>query len=159
MTRRQTRTPMQWLIADARNRADLPRLVRSLPIGSGVILVDRDLRGPPRARLLRQLRSIGRARDVSIVDEADGSAARVHDAGEIARARLAGASLLLVSPLFATRSHPDQPPLPRMRAAALARLAGDTVLALGGMDRRRFVKVKNLGFDGWAAIDAWDESA
>jgi thiamine-phosphate pyrophosphorylase len=42
-----------------------------------------------------------------------------------------------------------------MRAAALARLAGRPLLALGGMDARRYAVVRRLGFDGWAAIDAW----
>jgi thiamine-phosphate pyrophosphorylase len=42
-----------------------------------------------------------------------------------------------------------------MRAAALARLGGRNLLALGGMNARRFRRIERLGFYGWAAIDAF----
>lgn len=42
-----------------------------------------------------------------------------------------------------------------MRAAALARLAGRGLIALGGMDARRYATIARLGFDGWAGIDAF----
>jgi thiamine-phosphate pyrophosphorylase len=42
-----------------------------------------------------------------------------------------------------------------MRAAALARLAGRKLVALGGMDERRFRRVERLGFVGWAGISAF----
>jgi thiamine-phosphate pyrophosphorylase len=63
--------------------------------------------------------------------------------------------LILLSPIHSTRSHPDWRPIPRMRAAAYARLAGRRLIALGGMDERRFERIERLGFVGWAGIDAW----
>jgi thiamine-phosphate pyrophosphorylase len=42
-----------------------------------------------------------------------------------------------------------------MRAAALARLARRRLVALGGMDARRYAKIARLGFSGWAGIDAY----
>jgi thiamine-phosphate pyrophosphorylase len=42
-----------------------------------------------------------------------------------------------------------------MRAAALARLAGRRLIALGGMDARKFARIENLGFRGWAGISAF----
>jgi thiamine-phosphate pyrophosphorylase len=82
-------------------------------------------------------------------------AARVHNVRELRRALAARVPLILLSPIFATRSHPEWKPLPRMRAAALARLAGRRAIALGGMNRRRFKVIEKLGFIGWAGIDAW----
>ncbi|HVM37217.1 MAG TPA: thiamine phosphate synthase [Sphingomicrobium sp.] len=147
MQRRQS-LPVAWLITDARIGAPLESLARRLPRGSGLILRD-------GAELTPRLRLIARRRSLALVDERQRGAARVHDPREIRRERLAGRRLLLLSPLFETRSHPDWRPLPRMRAAALTRLAGRPLLALGGMDARRFRSVRKLGFDGWAAIDAW----
>jgi thiamine-phosphate pyrophosphorylase len=90
-----------------------------------------------------------------VVDGQEGGAARVHDARQLRQAALGGARLLLLSPIFKTRSHPTWRPLPRMRAAALLRLARAPVIALGGMDSRRFAQVAPLGFQGWAGIDAF----
>jgi thiamine-phosphate pyrophosphorylase len=42
-----------------------------------------------------------------------------------------------------------------MRAAALARLGGRSLLALGGMDARKFARIGRLGFRGWAGISAF----
>jgi thiamine-phosphate pyrophosphorylase len=42
-----------------------------------------------------------------------------------------------------------------MRAAALLRLGKSPVIALGGMNERRFAKIQRLGFSGWAGIDAY----
>jgi thiamine-phosphate pyrophosphorylase len=63
--------------------------------------------------------------------------------------------MILLSPLFPTRSHPDWEPLPRMRAAALARLGRRNLFALGGMDARKFARIERLGFRGWAGISAF----
>lgn len=154
MSRRQS-LPEQWLITDARTGERLLDAVRRLPPGSGIIFRHRHLAGRQRERLLAKVRRIARARRVILLEEGARTAARVHSAKEIRQARLGGAKILLLSPLFATRSHPGEPPLPRMRAAALARLAGRPLLALGGMNGKRFRRVKALGFDGWAGIDAW----
>jgi thiamine-phosphate pyrophosphorylase len=67
----------------------------------------------------------------------------------------AGAAILFVSPVFPTRSHPGAPPLGPMRAARIGRGLGLMVIGLGGMTARRWGRVRRLGFDGWAGIDAW----
>jgi thiamine-phosphate pyrophosphorylase len=63
--------------------------------------------------------------------------------------------LILLSPVYPTRSHPEWAALPRMRAASLARLAGRRLIALGGMDAKRYAGIKPLGFRGWAGISAF----
>jgi thiamine-phosphate pyrophosphorylase len=98
---------------------------------------------------------VAASRDLTIVIEARSTAARVHNINELTRARLRRTPLILVSPIFATRSHPDWKPLPRMRAAALAQLANRRAIALGGMDEKGFGRVRRLGFVGWAGISAW----
>jgi thiamine-phosphate pyrophosphorylase len=146
MKRRQTSIPRQWLITDERLGPNVLRAVRRLPRGSGVLV-----RNP---RLLARIRRLRASRQLEVVAESR-LVVRVHNAREMRDAQLAGAQVLLLSPLFGTRSHRDWLPLPRMRVAALMRLAKVPVIALGGMDERRFRAVQKLGFAGWAGIDAW----
>jgi thiamine-phosphate pyrophosphorylase len=148
MKRRQT-IPHQWLITDER-LGDPLEIVRRLPPGSGLLIRDR--------RLLQRIRRLTKSRRIVVVGESH-RIVRVHSAREIRDAQLGGAELLLLSPLYPTRTHPEWRPLPAMRAAALVRLAKVPVIALGGMDSRRFRGVRKLGFAGWAGIDAWLKAA
>lgn len=90
-----------------------------------------------------------------IADEAAAEAARVHDLKELRAALLSGVPFILLSPMFETRSHRDWAALGRMKAAALIRMSPVPVLALGGMNARRFRRFQPLGFSGWAGIDAY----
>ena len=154
MKHRQT-LPRQWLVADERLGKGLWRAIRALPRGSGILVLHRELPKNERARMLARLRYLARSGGLLIVDEAAGEAARVHNSKEIRQCALSAVPLLFLSPLFPTRTHPDWKPLAPMRAAALLRLARVPVIALGGMDARRFRRLKQLGFVGWAGIDAW----
>ena len=49
----------------------------------------------------------------------------------------------------------DRPGIVADTTAALARLGGRRIYALGGMSPTEFSKIKPLGFVGWGAIDAW----
>ena len=76
--------------------------------------------------------------------------ATCHDGHEIAHANAAGADAAMLSPVFATRTHPNIPPLGPEKFHALAALAEMPVIALGGMTIDR---AKELGWTRWAAID------
>jgi thiamine-phosphate pyrophosphorylase len=154
MKRRQTSMPRQWLIVDERLGGQLWNAVKRLPRSSGVLVLVHNLSAGERQRLIRRLRRQAVLKSLILVTETDG-AARVHNRSELGRALLARTPLILLSPLYQTRSHPDWPPIPRMRAAAYARLAGRRLFALGGMDERRFRRIERLGFVGWAGIGAW----
>ena len=147
--------PSIWLITDERLGPDLLKRIRRLPAGTGVLVRHHDV--PPRQRraVLRQIRVIARSHGLTVVDEAGGKVARVHSARELRQALPMEPDLLFLSPIFPTRTHPGWAPLGRMRAASLVRLARRPVLALGGMDRRRYARVKALGFRGWGGIDAF----
>lgn len=149
MPARQT-MPRQWLIADDRLGDDLWTAVRLLPRGSG-ILVLRMLGGSEQ----RRLRHLASHRRLTIVEEKCRTSARVHNMRELRTALLARTPLILLSPIFPTGSHPEWRALPRMRAAALARLGGRKLLALGGMNPKRFARIAPLGFQGWAGISVW----
>lgn len=164
--------PRLWLMTDARNRADLPTILRRLPRGAGVVLRDGDLGREARRRQFRAVAAVAARRGLVLL--VAGPAIRgdwraqgrhnstradrplrsrsVHDAGEATRARDARADLCFVSPVFATRSHPGARPIGRWGFVRLARLAGGTTIALGGMTAGR---MRRLRPDGWAAIDAW----
>jgi thiamine-phosphate pyrophosphorylase len=58
---------------------------------------------------------------------------------------------VLLSPVFATRSHPKAHPLTPVRARFIARAALVPVLALGGVTARNATLLS--GFSGIAAID------
>jgi thiamine-phosphate pyrophosphorylase len=121
-----------------------------LPRGSGLLLLT-----SLSARGMRRLRAFARQRDLAIVSEGPRSAVRVHNSRELLRALNARTPLILLSPLFPTSSHPGRSSIPPMRAAALARLGGRRLIALGGMNEERFASIAPLGFVGWAGISAW----
>jgi len=154
MKRRQP-LPRQWLVADGRTGQRLWLALATVPRGSGVLVLYRDLPKRERAALLAKLLRVARRRRLVVADETAGEAARVHDLKELRGSSLRRTPLIFLSPMFETRSHPSWKPLPRMRAAAMVRLAPVPVMALGGMNEQRFRRVKRLGFQGWAGIDAW----
>ena len=149
MTCRQT-VPTQWLILDARMGDNWRKTIRRLPRGNGVLVLCK-----LSVKELRSLRHLARLRQLSIVEERSRKAARVHNVQELREALQKRTPLLFISPIFKTESHSDWLPLPRMRAAALARLAKRKVIALGGMNCDRFNRVQRLGFIGWAGISAF----
>jgi len=138
--------PEQWLIVDS---ALSENAVRRLTLGSGVLVL-----GELSVSERRRLKRLAKARGLTMVAEGR-TAVRVHNLRELRRALLKRTPLVLLSPIHPTGSHPDWQPLPRMRAAALARLGGRRLLALGGMDPRKFARIKALGFQGWAGIRAF----
>ncbi len=180
MRRRQSGNtlPTLWLISDARNDAVLERAIARLPRGSG--LVFRHYHLPPEQRRQRfvQLAKRIRNRGGVIVLAGDAQLARrwradgyygapasgaatgglirlltVHDMRELARANATkGSTQTLISPVFATRTHPGGAHLGVPRFATLTRLSRLPVIALGGMTRAR---ARHIGavIDGWAAID------
>ena len=79
----------------------------------------------------------------------------VHNALEVQQANRAGADIFFLSPVFATRSHPGQPPLNLLQTGRLAALCSGAVIYLGGMNPRRYHARKNHLTHGWAAIDAF----
>jgi thiamine-phosphate pyrophosphorylase len=119
---------------------------KRLPPGTGILLL-----GHLPAAEMRRLRLTG----APLAQEGRRGAARVHDVRELRRALLARTPLILLSPLFPTGSHPDWKPIPHMRAAALARLGQRKLFALGGMNARKFARIRALGFQGWAGISAF----
>lgn len=79
----------------------------------------------------------------------------VHSMEDAEDARSRGAALVFVSPVHATRSHPDHVPLGPARAAVIAKAAGVPAIALGGMNADLFAELPKGVFTGWAGIDAW----
>jgi len=144
--------------------------LRRLPSGSGVVFRHYATAARERRTLFRRVVRIARARGLVVVragaragygeDGVHGAAhgsglrtAPAHDRREAVAAVRRGADVLFVSPVFGTQSHPGAEGLGGRKARRIARGLPVTVIALGGMDARRFRKL--AGFDGWAAIDAW----
>ena len=76
--------------------------------------------------------------------------ATAHNLREIGEANRLGADAVLLSPAFATRSHPGAAALGPLRFRLIAARSRVPVIALGGMDPHR---AERLGWPFWAAID------
>ena len=167
MHRRQP-LPRLWLMTDERQGEMLWRALERLPRGSGVVFRHYGLPRPDRRRLFEAVLDLSRRRRLTLLvagaplPGANGvhgrrgagvRSASVHNLRELRAAERAGANLVFLSPVFATRSHPGAKPLGRRRFALLAHQARVPVIALGGMNAERFRALG--GAYGWAAIDAW----
>jgi thiamine-phosphate pyrophosphorylase len=167
-----------WLMTDERMGDALWEALDRLPAGeAGIVLRHHQLPAEARRDLASRVASLARARNLTLAISRDVALAdavgadlvhnpagesaslpfsrAVHDAAEAEAARLEGAALVFVSPVFPTRSHPDQPALGIASASALARAAVVPSIALGGVDARNFQLLREAGFYGWAGIDAW----
>ena len=167
--------PDLWLLSDERNDAALEAALRGLPRGSGFIY--RHYHLPPEQRVARwfALARIARARHhvMILADDAitarewgaDGlygppralyptrdllTLATAHSIAEIGLANRLRADAVLLSPVFATRSHPGAPALGPLRFRLLASRARMPVIALGGMNP---ATARRLHWLRWAAID------
>ena len=169
--------PRLWLMTDERQGEALWTALAGLPRGAGIVF--RHYHTPPEERraLYEKVRAVARRRRLVLVlagparlatawraDGAHGRGIRrsarpllvtapAHDRPELVAAREAGAHLIFLSPVFATRSHPGGLTLGPVRFG-LAAQARPGVIALGGMDAARDRRLRALGGYGWAAIDA-----
>jgi thiamine-phosphate pyrophosphorylase len=165
--------PSLWLISDARNDAVLEASLARLPRGSGFIYRHYHLEPTARRARFAALKRIARRHGHMVVLAGSAAEARrwgavgaygspvalargpalprlvsVHGLREIGQARRGTA--ILLSPIFATVSHPGARPLGVQRFRALAGWAQAPVIALGGMNFRR---ARRLKWATWAAID------
>lgn len=166
--------PTRWLMTDERMGDALWLALARLPRGAGVVFRHHATPPAERRRLFVRVRGLARRRGLVLVragDERMRGEQGVHNrrgAGIVTWAAhsrreaiaglRAGASVVFVSPVLHTRSHPGARALGRVRAAWIAATTyrqGVAVIALGGMDERRFARLGGPGFVGYAAIDAW----
>lgn len=171
-------------MTDARRLADPLAAAAALPRGSGIVLRDYAMaKRPQLAKALRRVAAerrlvllIGDDPALALTVGASGvhfpehrrAAARrwrrrrpdwivtvaAHSlAAAIAAARI-GADAALVSPVFATESHPGARTLGPRHLASIVRRCGLPVYALGGIDARTVRRLAGTGIVGIAAIGA-----
>ena len=160
--------PRLWLMTDERQGDRLWAALARLPDGGGVVFRHYSRPEPERRALFEDVRTVTQERGLVLLSAgalfsgADGvhngrgpgiRTASAHSVGEIHRAERNGADLIFLSPVFATRSHPDARTLGPLRFASLARRTPVPVIAVGGMNETRFRALR--GAYGWAGIDAW----
>jgi thiamine-phosphate pyrophosphorylase len=173
MNRRHLALPRVWMLTDERQGEAMWDAIDRLPKGAGVIVRHYSLPLRERLTMVRRIHADGRfvafagseynARQAGAQAVYGASRNRsalprlypVHNRAEIRAAERAGAALLLLSPVFPTRSHPGARTLGPHRFAHLAASARTPVIALGGMTSSRFRRLQKLGAQGWAAINAW----
>ncbi|WP_255573881.1 thiamine phosphate synthase [Erythrobacter sp. SCSIO 43205] len=173
---RNSTLPLIWLISDERNDAELEATLKRLPRKSGFIYRHYHLPDPERWERFRELRRVAKAYGHTVILSdsaitakewgADGiyasprslwprragllHLATAHDLNELGLANRLGADAVLLSPIFATRSHPGGRVLGPSRFRLLASQSRVPVIALGGMTAQR---ARTLQWPRWAAID------
>ncbi len=159
--------PRQWLMTDERMGNDLWAALERMPRGSGVVF--RHYATADRRELLARVTGVARRRGLVVLaagglagpDGVHNARGRgiislaVHNRRDAIAARRAGADLVFVSPVFATRSHPGARALGVARLGLLVRGLPMPVIALGGMSGSNVRRLASLGIYGWAGIDAW----
>jgi thiamine-phosphate pyrophosphorylase len=173
MIRRQPAFPHLWLMTDERQSDRLWEAVCKLPRGAGIVFRHHATPRADRRRLFDRVRRVAVQRGLFLIVAGDDRRLRghgshhrrpgpprigtapAHDLMEIRAAERSGATAILLSPVFPTRSHPGAPALGILRFAALARATRLPVIALGGMNRHSAIRTDQVGGYGWAAIDAW----
>ncbi|MBJ6122435.1 thiamine phosphate synthase [Sphingomonas sp. BT553] len=156
-------------MTDERLEDRLWPILLHMPPGSGVVFRHRATPPAERRALFQRVRRIARARrllllavdpplpgSVGIHGRVSGATSwPTHDRGEALAGVRANTKLLFVSPIFATRSHPGAAALGPIKARRIGQGLGVAMIAMGGMDARRWRRIRHLGFAGWAGIDAW----
>ncbi len=181
MPRRQPRPlPSVFLMTDERLGEALWDAIARLPRGAGVVFRHYTLAPAERRALFERVRRITRrcglvlllagSPRLAVAWKADGAHGRsphrrasrtllrtapAHDRAEWIAARRRGCDLAFVSPIYATRSHLGQRPIGALRARLMIRHDRDRVVLLGGMTAVRSRALRSIGFERWAAIDAW----
>ena len=166
--------PTLWLMTDERMGDRLWAAIEALPRGAGIVFRHHATDRGERLALFERVARIARRKRLILVRAGPERLGRgeagghgdvrlfypglrswpAHSRAEAVSAKRAGAEIVFVSPVHRTRSHPGERSLGPLRAAAIVRGLGLTPIALGGMDARRFARMRGLGFHGWAAIDA-----
>ena len=162
-------------MTDERMGDSLFAAIEALPRGAGIVFRHHATSRAGRRALFEQVARMARRKHLVLIragaERLGRGEAGVHGKGRLTRpglrtwsahsraqaiaGRRAGADLLFVSPIYPTRSHPGAQALGPLRAAGIGQGLGLTIIALGGMDPARFARLRGLGFQGWAAIDAW----
>ncbi len=176
MRSRKAKLPRLWLMTDERG-GDPVALAQTLPKGAGIIFRHHATPAPERRALFLRVQRVARARRQVVLLAAppiiarawgaDGAHHRsplvskgvrsvaVHNVRDLTMAKRVGADLVLVSPVFATASHPGKPGIGVARLGLIIGAQRQRTIALGGMNPTRFQRLNGMNIYGWAAIDAF----
>ncbi len=177
MAANQPQWPREWLMTDERLGDRLWEAIGALPAGAGIVFRHYGTPADERAALGQRLASACRDRGLVLAVAGSTRLARslgatlihnpagdpgalpvsrsVHTPDEAETACGSAASLVFLSPIYATSSHPGRKPLLRDTARRIVAACPLPVIALGGLNRSRFEEIRGDGFYGWAGIDAW----
>lgn len=81
--------------------------------------------------------------------------AAAHNPAALQAAHRAGAQMVLLSPVFTSKSHPDAKPLGALGFVTLSQNSSLPTIALGGITQSNFRRLKLTNTYGFAAIELW----
>lgn len=171
--------PSLYFFTDPERTPDPVAIARRLPSGAAVVY--RHFGASDRVSTARRLAEIAARRRLALLIAADPELAALvgafgvhwperllpdrlppgfhtaaaHDHRAALRAAAAGASVIVLGPVFATRSAAANRPIGLFRASQIAQLLERPVVALGGVNARTAKRLHGRGFAGLAAIDAF----
>jgi thiamine-phosphate pyrophosphorylase len=174
------RLPALLLVTDPDRTPDPVALAERLPMGCGVVF--RGFGRPGAAEIAHKLAAVARRRGLVLLIGADalcipGAGVHLperlayrtralrhkrpqalvtvaaHSLPALIRARRAGADGALLSAVFASNSPSAGPPLGPVRFAALVRIAGLPVYALGGVRTKNAPRLMGSGAAGLAMVE------
>ena len=169
--------PPLLVMTDEARIPDPIRIAEQLPAGCGIVL--RHYRAPNRRKIAQELKETCRNRGILLLVAGDAQLAMsagahglhlpermleqsdrplipgittiaAHSGSALKRAAQLGADAAILSPVFATESHPDAPTLGAPEFARLVRLARIPVYALGGITPSTIPKIADSGAAGVA---------
>ncbi len=182
--RRERALPALWLVSDTQRLPNPRDAILRLPTGSGFIFRhydhgDREAMARTLLRLCRKRRIVfllagdwrmalrvgadgahfperlaHQARAMRAVKPDAMVTVAAHGLRGMRRAHQFGADAIMLSPLFATQSHPGAAPLGPVRFAKLTRAARAPVIALGGIGAANARRLQGSGATGIAGISA-----
>ena len=167
-----------WIVTDEERAPDPIKIINKLPKNLKIGIILRHYKSKSRLNIAKKLSKICKLRkyiflianDQQLAIKVNASGIHVpswstlrrinrrflistslHSRKDLRNVTLSKSSIVFVSPVYFTKSHPDKKPLGPIRAALLAKQSKLNSIALGGISLRSTKRFKNLGFSGVAS--------
>ena len=177
---RRVNIPFLWIVTDEQRAPDPTKIIEKFPKNQNIGIIFRHYKSKYRRDIAEELSKLCRLRnylffvaeDLNLATKVNASGVHLprwskpkrinrrfltsttlHSKNEIRNVISSKPSIVFVSPVYSTKSHPEKPPLGPIRAALLAKQIqfGSLSIALGGITLYDAKRLRSLGFFGIAS--------